>query len=97
MNKLKKLFGIIRDDFRESWQQTKQMWVGWHISRMKRKAEKLRISEKSQIFVVKMEGEIRFITKEWFKAQRQHGKFSKSFTTDKLKKVSFYHTAPYKK
>lgn len=73
----------------------KQLWVGWHITRMKKKADKLRITEKSQMFVVKIDGKIRIISKYWFKKQRQRGKFPKSFTSDKLKKISFYYTAPY--
>ena len=81
---------------KKQWFELKAVWVGWHISRMKRKAEQLRISEKSQMFVVKLDGKIRIISKCWFKEQRQHGKFPSSFTADKLKKVSFYYTAPYR-
>lgn len=88
MNKLKLYL-------KEMFLEWKQMWVGWNISRIKRKAEKLRKIEKSQMFVVKLDGRIRIISKRWFKEQRQQGRFPNSFTADKLKKISFYYTEPY--
>ena len=93
---MNKLLKTIREDFNDSIRKTKQFWIGWLLKRLKKKADKLRETEQSQMFVVKLDGKIRIISKRWFKHQRQKGIFPKSFTTDKLKKVSFYYTAPCK-
>ncbi len=70
----------------------KQLIVGWYITRLKRKAEKLRRSEKSQMFVVRLNGRIRIVSRKWFKENKRKGKFPKHFTVDDLKRISFYYT-----
>ena len=78
--------------FKTKWLQLKQVWIGWHVSRMKTKADRLRETEGSQMFVVHLNGKICIISKRWFKEQKRHGAFSKTFTIDSLKRISFYYT-----
>ena len=66
--------------------------IGYKIKRLKRKADKYREVYGSQMFVLKIEGRIRMISKRWFKEQRQLGKFPKTMTSDDLKKIAFYYT-----
>ena len=66
--------------------------IGYKIKRLKHKADKYREESGSQMFVIKLEGHIRIISKRWFKEQRQPGKFPKTMTSDDLKKISFYYT-----
>ena len=70
----------------------KQVYIGFKMKRLKRKADKYRDLYGSQIFIIKDEGKIKLISKRWFKFQRQHGKYPKNMTTDHLKAMSFYYT-----
>ncbi|MCL1821938.1 MAG: hypothetical protein FWG22_03850 [Prolixibacteraceae bacterium] len=76
------------------WCEWKQMWIGWRVERMKRKADRLREATGSQMFVVKMDGKIRIVSKRWFKDKRQRGMFPKHFTAERLKRIAFYYTRP---
>lgn len=70
----------------------RQIVVGWHITRLKKKAERLRVSEKSQMFVLRLNGRIRIISRKWYKENKRKGVFPKHFTVDDLKRISFYYT-----
>ena len=85
MNKIINYFAGIYQEFQE-------YRIGLKIKRLKKQADKLRETTGSQMFVLKWNGSIQIISKRWFKAQRQKGVFPKSFTADKLKSISFYHT-----
>jgi hypothetical protein len=61
--------------------------------RIKRKAESLRKQTGYQVFVVKLHGNVTFLTKKQFKAMRAKKIFPKHFTADSLKRISLYYTA----
>lgn len=63
------------------------------LKRIKRKAEWIRKELNSQVFVVKMEGRVTFLTKKQFKEMRAKKVFPKQFTADSLKRISLYYTA----
>lgn len=60
----------------------------------KRKADRLHRETGLQYFIIMFQGTITIVSKEWFKEQRQNGKFPKHFTSDNLKKISYYFTKP---
>jgi hypothetical protein len=84
MSKLKFKFPI--------WTKVKQLWIGYKIKRLKREADRLSERTGAQIFIVKIQGKMTFLSKPCFKEMRQRGMFPKDFTAENLKKISYYYT-----
>jgi len=91
-NMIGKLLKEIREDVRNAKKWLKSIVAFIAIVRIRRKARKLHRKNNCQIFVVKMGGKVRLISKEQFKYLRQRGKFPKNFTAEQLKKIALYHT-----
>lgn len=64
-----------------------------YFKRIKRRADKLKRQTGSQVFVVKIKGNVTYLTKKQFKDMRAKKMFPKHFTADSLKRISLYHTA----
>jgi hypothetical protein len=75
-----------------TWTEINQLITGWRVQRMKRQADRLREATGVQMFVVKMNGKIRLISKREFKYMRQHNVFPTNFTAENLKRIAFYYT-----
>lgn len=69
-----------------------EIYIGWKIKKLIKRADRLREKTGTQFFVVKISGRIRLMSKREFKWKRQHGVFPKNFTSDNLKKISYYYT-----
>lgn len=70
----------------------KDYWWIFKLILLKRQADKWTAKYGAQHFIVKLDGRITIITKDWFRANRQRGKFPKNFTANNLKKVAYYYT-----
>ncbi len=73
---------------------TKDLIFIVRMKRLKKQAEKLRLTTGSQHFIFMYKGKITCRSKRWFKNMRAHGAFHKNFTADKLKEISYYYTRP---
>jgi hypothetical protein len=62
------------------------------FERIKSKAWRLHKKYDQQIFVVKIGGKIKILSKYQFKQLRQTGKINKSFTAESLKKIALFYT-----
>ena len=70
----------------------KEMRVVYIIWRVKKKAFRLHKKYNCQIFVVKVKGRIKIMSKYQFKKRRQSGKILKQYTATELKAISLYYT-----
>ena len=66
-------------------------WV-LNMKLYKRKADRLHKITGSQFFIIMFQGKITIVSKEWFKEQRQQGKFPMNFNANNLKAISYYFT-----
>ena len=83
---------MIKKWFVEAWKLFVQTYVGYKVHSLKKEADRFSSENGVQIFIIKYEGKIINVTKEWFTYHKQHGKFPKDFTVENLKKISFYYT-----
>lgn len=83
---------MIKNWLIKKWHLIAQTYVGYKIHRLKIKADRYSAKNGVQVFIIKHQGKIINVTKEWFTYNKQHNKFPKNFTVDDLKKISFYYT-----
>ena len=62
---------------------------------IKRRAFRLHKKYNCQVFIVKMQGKVKIISKYQFKNMRQRGIFSKKITATELKSMALYYTPKY--
>ncbi len=89
---LSKLFQDIINDCCTTIDRFKKLWVVYIFWRIKRKAFRLHKKYNCQIFVVKIKGKVKLMSKYQFKKRRQKGKIAKQFTATELKAISLYYT-----
>ena len=70
----------------------KDYWWTFKLMLLKRQADKWTAKYGVQHFIVKLDGKVTIITKDWFKENRRKGKFPKHFTANNLKEVAYYYT-----
>ena len=89
---LSKLFQDIKNDWCTLMIWLKEMRVVYIIWRIKKKAFRLHKKYNCQIFVVKIKGKIKIMSKYQFKNKRQKGKIALKYTATELKAISLYYT-----
>ena len=89
---ISQLFKEIKEDCKNLRKWFKKVFAFIALKRIKRKAYKLHKKNNCQMFVVKMGGKVKVISKQQFKYLRQHGKIQKDFTALELKDIALYYT-----
>jgi len=83
---------MIKKWFIKAWRLIVQTYVGYKVHKLKKEADFVSSKMGIQIFIIKYEGKIISVSKDWFTYQKQHKKLPKEFTVEDLKKIAFYYT-----
>ncbi len=93
---LKKWIEEIKSDWEKLMNLPDYLFAHYVMWRLKKRANKihykLRHRKNAQVIVTKLDGKIRFITKDMFKDMRQRGVFKLEKTMTDLKANSLYYT-----
>lgn len=89
---IKKLLIWLKNDFKDLHISVKAIIRHIRFKRIKKEADKLAKYFNEQIFVLKVDGQITYVSKYQFKKLRQGGKFPLDFTATNLKEIALYIT-----
>ncbi len=84
-------FYTVLDRIALLYEYLKQLMTLIMFNHIKRKARKYARKKRADVFVIKHQGNIRFITRNQFKHLRQHGIFKINMTAKELKEKSLYY------